>query len=142
MLKVGTIILTIALAVASLYGIFVIVAPDVIVNSTLEAQGSGKLENIQDEGYVYTVLAETRHMGIFAVTIGICGYFILFAAFRKAEKWAWWVLLIVGVIVWGYGLVMNSIEGDMLNLILHVICAVIYFIGLLLPVKAFFAKKA
>ena len=28
------------------------------------------------------------------------------------------------------------------DLILHVICAVIFFIGLLLPVKAFFAKKA
>ncbi len=36
---------------------------------------------------------------------------------------------------------MQIIEKDMLNMILHVIGAVLWFVGIFIPYKLFFAKK-
>jgi uncharacterized membrane protein len=69
-------------------------------------------------------------------------FFVLFNAFNKAAQWAWWAILIVGGIGWIYGLIVQILEGDMMNMTLHIIGIVILALGLLLPVKEFFAKKA
>jgi hypothetical protein len=61
---------------------------------------------------------------------------------KKAQKWAWWAFLLVGGIAWIFGLVTQIGEGDMMNLIGHVIGTVLWLIGILLPIKVFFPKKA
>ncbi len=141
MVKVSVVVLSIAFLLGSAYAALIIAAPQVIAGSSYEARSGQKLESSQDSNSVATLLEETRRLGIFAATTVICAWFVLFFAYRKAEHWAWWLFLIISVIVWGYGIVTNAIEGDMLNLILHIVCAAIQFVGLFLPVRAFFAKK-
>lgn len=141
MMKIGVIVLVVAFALASAYAALIIAAPQVIAGSSYEARSGQKLESVQDRSSVATLLEETRRLGIFAATTAILIWFVLFFAFRKAERWAWWLFLIISIIVWGYGIVTNAIEGDKLNLILHIVCATINFVGLFLPVKAFFGKK-
>ncbi len=142
MLKVATIILIIVLAYAGVYGIMLIFSPNVVIKSSFEAATGEKLEDIQNADYLKIMLDEMRHLGIFTLTIVISAFFFLFVGFRKAEKWAWWAMLVVGVIAWGYGLIMNLVTGDMFNTLLHLIGIVIFLVGLLIPVKIFFAKKA
>lgn len=142
MLKVATIILIVMLAYAGVYGIMLVFMPKVVMESSFEAATGEKLENIQNADYLKIMLGEMRHLGIFVLTVVISSFFFLFVGFRKAEKWAWWAMLVVGIIAWGYGLIMNFVTGDTFNAFLHLIGIVIFFVGLLIPVKIFFAKKA
>jgi hypothetical protein len=142
MLKTSTTVLFIAMLFAVLYSLAIVVSPQTFANSTLEARAETKLENIQDTGAAETLIVETRHMGVFALTTSIAMFFVLLVGFKKGQKWAWWAFLFVGGIAWLYGLVMQIMEGDMMNLIGHVIGTVLWLIGILLPIKVFFPKKA
>ena len=142
MLKIAVIILTIAMIFSGLYSIFVIISPQTIGGSTLEARSGKTLESIQDPAVSDTIVIQTRLLGIYALTTCIALFFILFTGFKKGEQWAWLSFIIIGLISWGYGLIIQISEGDMLNTILHLIGAAIWIIGILIPVKVFFAKKS
>jgi hypothetical protein len=142
MLKTSTTVLFIAMLFAVLYSLAIIVSPQTFANSTLEARAETKLENIQDQGAAETIIVEMRHMGIFALTTSIAMFFVLLTGFKKGQKWAWWAFLFVGGIAWLYGLGTQIAEGDMMNVVGHVIGTGLWLIGILLPIKVFFAKKA
>ena len=142
MLKTAGVFLLIGLLFGTVYSLVVIVSPQTIANSTLKAKADTKLANIQDQVAAETIVAQTRHLGIFALTTNIAMFFVLFMGFKKAQKWAWWAFLFVGGIAWIYGLIMQIGEGDMMNLIGHVIGIVLWLIGILIPIKVFFPKKA
>jgi hypothetical protein len=142
MIKTATSILVIGLLFSGAYGLLLTFGPQMIVDKTLEARAGKTLADVGDAGVVGTIVALTRHMGVFAVCLTIVAFFILFQGFKKGEKWAWWALLLGGGIAYIYGLVVQIMEKDMLNMILHIIGAGLIFIGLLLPIKEFFAKKA
>ena len=141
-LKTATIILVIAMLFSGAYSLLIVFAPQRIAESTLEARTGKVLADVQDPGVAGTIVVQTRHMGVFALCISIAMFFVLLTGFRKGEKWAWWAFLLVGGIAWGYGLIMQIIEKDMFNLILHSIGMVLFLFGLLLPAKIFLAKKA
>jgi hypothetical protein len=142
MLKTATAILLIGLLFGTVYTLVIIVSPQTVANSTLEARAETKLENIQDPGAAETIIVYARHMGVFGLTTNIAMFFVLFMGFKKTQKWAWWAFLFVGGIAWLYGLVTQIGEGDMMNLIGHVIGTGLWLIGILLPLKTFFPKKA
>ena len=141
MLKAGTILLTICLVFSVVYGLLLAVSPGTIASSTLEVRGE-TFEAAKETGTGQAFIVTVRHLGVFAICISIALFFVLFAAFNKGAKWAWWAFLLVGGIAWIYGLIVQIMEGDVLNMILHIIGIVIMAFGLLLPVKEFFAKKA
>jgi hypothetical protein len=141
MLKVGTILLAIGLIFASVYGLLLAVSPGTLMGNTLEARGE-TFEAIKETRTGQSLIVQLRHLGVFAICISIAMFFVLFNAFNKGAQWAWWAFLLVGGIAWIYGLILQIMEGDMLNMILHIIGTVILALGLLLPVKEFFAKKA
>jgi hypothetical protein len=142
MLKTATTFLLIGLLFGTVYTLVVIVSPQTVANSTLKAKADMSLENIQDKGTAETILTYARHMGVFGLTTNIAMFFVLFMGFKKVQKWAWWAFLFVGGIAWIFGLVEQILEGDMMNLIGHAIGIVLWLIGILLPIKVFFPKKA
>jgi len=141
MLKVGTILLAICMIFSGLYGLLLAISPGTIAGSTLEVRGE-TLEAVKDTEAGQAFIVQSRHLGVFAVCISIAMFFVLFNAFNKGAKWAWWAFLLVGGIAWIYGLIVQILEGDMLNMILHIIGVILLALGLLLPMKEFFAKKA
>ncbi len=141
MLKVGTILLTIGLIFSSLYGILLAFTPGTIVASTIEVRG-GNFEAAKDTPAGQAFIIQSRHLGVFALCLSIAMLFVLFAAFNKGAKWAWWAFFFAGGIGWGFGLIVQILEGDMLNMILHFIGMILLLLGLFLPIKEFFAKKA
>jgi hypothetical protein len=77
-----------------------------------------------------------------AVGAVIALFFVVFTGFRKGEKWAWWCCLATGLVVWGFGLVTEALEADMLNTSLHLVGVILMLLSLLLPIRTFFVKKA
>ena len=142
MLKTASAIVLIALLFGTAYTLVIIFSPETVANSTLEARAGTRLENIQEKGVAGTVVTYARHMGIFGLTTNIAMFFVLFAGFKKAQKWAWWAFFLAGGIAWIFGLVTQIAEGDRMNIIGHVIGIVLWLLGILMPLKAFFGKKA
>lgn len=140
MLKTATFILLIGLIFGLLYSLLLVFNPDIVAESTLEARTEKTFDSVQEMDVADVIIVQTRHMGIFGLTTTIGLFFILFCAFKKGDQWAWWAFLIIGVIVWGYGLVVQISEGDMMNTILHLIGAALILIGILIPIKVFFSK--
>ena len=141
MLKTASIFLLIGLLFGTAYTVAIIVSPETVANSTLEARADTNLGYIQDEGAAETIIVYARHMAVFGLTTNIAMFFILFMGFKKAQKWAWWAFLLVGGIGWLFGLLTQIGEGDTMNLIGHVIGISFLLIGILLPIKVFFPKK-
>ena len=142
MLKTASAILLLGLLFGTAYTLVIIVSPQTVANSTLEARADMTLANVQDQGAAETILTYGRHMGVFGLTTNIAMFFVLFMGFKKAQRWAWWAFLFAGGIAWIFGLATQIAEGDMMNLIGHVIGIVLWLIGILLPIKVFFPKKA
>ncbi len=140
MLKTATTILTITLLFSGVYGLLVTFNPQMIAESTLEARAGKVLADVEDPLVANVFVSQTRHLGVFAVCIAIALFFVLFKGFKKGEKWAWWAFLIAGGIAYGFGLVVQILEVDVLNLILHAIGTGLLLIGLLISYKAFPAK--
>ena len=142
MLKVATILMVIVMVFGGLYALLVTFAPQIIAGSTMEARAGKTLEEVSDQDCTDALIVQTRHLGVMAVGAVIALFFVLFTGFRRGQKWAWWCFLISGLIIWGYGVFIQAIEADMLNLVLHLVGIVLMLIGLLLPIRTFFVKKA
>jgi len=140
MLKTGFYILVIAMIFCLLYGLLLVFNPEMIAESTLEARTGKTFTMVQEIDVADVITVQTRHLGIFAVVATIALIFILFKGFKQGERWAWYAFLITGILVWGYGLIVQISEGDMLNTILHVIGAALLLFGLFIPFKDFFGK--
>src|SRR5512139_2549262 len=140
MLKTASAILLLCLLFGTAYTLVIIVSPQTVANSTLQARADLSLGDIQDKGAAETLLTYARHMGVFGLTSNIAMFFVLFAGFKKAQRWAWWAFVLAGGIGWIFGLVTQIAEGDTMNLIGHVIGVGLLLLGILLPVKAFFPK--
>lgn len=140
MLKTGTILLAICFIFSGVYGMLLAVSPSTLIGATLEVHGE-TLEGVKDTALGKSFLALSRHLGVFALCISIALFFVLLNAFNKGAKWAWWTILLVGSIAWIFGLIIQILQSDMKNLILHIIGIAIMTFGLLLPMKEFFAKK-
>ena len=141
MLKVGVFLLAVGLVFSGVYGMILTVSPATLTGSTLEVHGTS-YEAAKETAAGQAFLVQTRHLGVMAMSVSIAMFFILFAAFSKGARWAWWAFLVAGSLGWVYGLIVQILEGDMVNTILHVIGIIILAFGLLLPLKVFFPKKA
>jgi len=141
MLKVAVIILIVMLAYGGIYSLMGIIVPKVVMRSALMAITGKTLAEARDAGYLGALSGERRSCGLYALTTTIAGFFILFVGFRKAQRWAWWSFLIVGGIAWLWWLIFGIAIGDKVQIPLAAIGMVIFLVGLLLPIKAFFGKK-
>ena len=141
MLKTASVFLVIGLLFGGFYSLVMIVSPQTVGGSTLEARSQLKLADVPP-GAADAILIQTRHIGVFGLAMTIALFFVLFKAFNKGQAWAWWAFLFVGIIVWGYGIVLQALEKDVLNLVGHAIGIVLIFLGLVIPLKAFFPKKS
>jgi len=141
MVKAAVVVLTVLMIFAGLYSLLLIVRPQIVAESTLKARTGQTLASTPDKGAADALVIQTRHLGVMALGATIAVFFILYAGFRKVQRWAWWGILIVGLIVWGYGLYTEIAEGDVLNMVLHLVGIGLLIVGVLLPVKDFFAKS-
>ncbi len=141
MLKVAVVILVVMLAYATVYCLLGLIVPEVALKSNLGARGK-TVDEVRNDGYLGIIATSQRNIGVFALATIISAFFVLFAGFRKAEKWAWWAFLVVGNVAWVGSLIINIAIGNTTDAILHIIGTVVGLVGIFLPVKVFFGKEA
>ena len=86
-------------------------------------------------------LANTRYMAVIEMTAIASGFFILFAAFRREEKWAWFAMLILGAAACGFGTVENLVVGNMFDFTIFLVSLVAFMVALSLPIRRFFRRR-
>jgi len=141
MLRVAVIILIVMLVYAGIYSLMSIIVPTVMMKSALTATTGKTIDNARSDGYLKALTVDQIKTGAFALATVASGFFVLFAAFRKAQKWAWYAFLVVGGIAWLNGLIITIATGDMMNMLFQIIGMVIFLVGLLLPIEVFFTKE-
>jgi len=141
MLKVAVVILVIMLVYAGIYSLMNIIAPKLMIGSAFKSVAGKALGDVEDAGYLRALSGERRTVGLFALTTTIAGFFVLFAGFRKGQQWAWWSFLVVGGIAWLWGVIWAIVTADKVNMPFEIIGLVLFLVGILIPIKAFFAKK-
>lgn len=142
MLKVAVIVLIVMLAYAGVYSLMSLIVPNLMMESAFKAVTGKTLGNVEDAGYLKIMQRGQRLAGLFSLTTVISGFFVLFAGFQKAQKWAWWGFLIVADTAWLGGLIFSIVVADKMNIILYIIGEVISLVGVLLPIKEFFVTEA
>lgn len=141
MLKAAVIILIVMLAYAGIYSLMSIFVPTVAMKSALTATTGKTIDDARKDGYLNALMVDQIKIGAFALATVVSGFFVLFAAFRKTQKWAWYAFLFAGGIAWLNGLITAIATRDMMNILLQIIGVVIFLVGLLIPIKVFFSKK-
>jgi len=139
MLKVAVIILLVVFSYSVIISLMEIFVPTVATGNILKAVTGETLDSVQSAGYLKAIKLGIMSSGIHALSSSIVCLFVLFTGFRKAQKWAWWALLVGGCISGGGGILPISI-GDWVYSFIYIIGVVIFLVGIFLPIKAFFAK--
>ncbi|MFQ6065753.1 MAG: hypothetical protein ACE5K3_00555 [bacterium] len=83
-----------------------------------------------------------RHDGAMVLVVGLFVVLMSWKSYRKAEKWAWYTLLITGVIGWGSGISYYIVVGDPIGRVMTIAGAVAFIIAIAFPAKAILGKKA
>jgi len=141
MLKVAVVILVIGTIYAGIYSLMAIAIPKVMMQSAFKAITGKALDSVQDADYLRALSHEVRLEGLYALTATIFAFFVLFTGFRKGQRWAWWAFVVGGGIAWLWGLIDAIVIGNKLHIPLQAVGIVLLLVGILLPVKVFFAKE-
>jgi hypothetical protein len=141
--KISFVILLIMLILALVYGLITVFRPEVIVARSFEGFTGKPPWPYYDPvvgvgGYMVTLERMAGGLGL-ALTLG--ALIVLFTAYRKVEKWAWYYMLVVGVIGWVNNLIANVAFKNPTTTTIIIVGLVLIIIGLLIPVKDFFCKK-
>jgi hypothetical protein len=140
MLKAATIILAILFAFAAAYSIVVLAVPSITLEGDFRAMTGRDYKEALDEGAVQVAFVHIRHMEVNGLTATIAGFFILFAAFRQAQRWSWWAMLVLGAVAWGAGVALNLFIGNRLDSAVFLVGLVLHLLALFLPLRRFFAR--
>lgn len=141
MVKVSTVIIAVVLALSVVWSVIILVSPTMILEGDSQAVAGTSYQELMAPGAVAVALLYVRHMQVFALTAAIGGAFILFAAFRKGERWAWWAMLAITVIAWGFGTAINLVIANFVDFIPFAVGLVVSFVALFMPFKTFFPAK-
>ena len=141
MLRVAVIILAIIFGYSAVISLMDLIIPRVAMGSMLNALTGETLDNIP-ASYLKAIKLGVTSSGVFALSGTIVSFFILFTGFRKAQRWAWWALLIGGCVSGIGGGILPISTGDKVYSLIFIIGVVILLVGIFLPIKEFFAKPS
>lgn len=81
-------------------------------------------------------------IGFFLLLLSILVLFITNNSYKKGEKWAWYSLLITGILIWGGLLGYRFLIGYWASsgIITFVLGAVLFIVGIIVPAKAILEK--
>jgi hypothetical protein len=140
--KVSWILLLIVHCVVIILALIVLFVPKVFVvnefqSFTGQQWSDFEASNPQVSSYMSMSIFE---VGIFDLTAGISALFVTLFAYRKGEKWAWYLLLILHTIGWGGAIRSNLYTGDMVVVTICIVFLVIAYVGLAIAGKAILKK--
>jgi len=73
--------------------------------------------------------------GIFILSIGLIMVYLSSYILKKKDKYAWYVLFIIGILFWGSLLVIEILNRNLYTITLASIGWLMFLIGMLIPIK-------
>ena len=141
--KVSWILLVIVSSIVAILGLILTFAPTFFMANNFELYTGQKLADFAEsnpQAYSFLLL-EYSEMGIFLFAIGILTMLITLVAYRKGNKWAWYLYLIGSTLTGGGALVFDILTGDMSVIVMPAILLVIGYVGLAIGAKALLKKS-
>jgi hypothetical protein len=81
-------------------------------------------------------------MGLMISALGVLTLFVVKYGFSKGQKWSWFAILIIGVIIWGsfigYKIIIEYYGGSMIT---FVVGEILLVVGLAFPSKEILRKS-
>ncbi len=145
-IKIGwKVMLAMGIYLAAL-GLFLVAAPQVVFEEEFgaftEKSWTDFISDNPESSQLFLML--TKFLGAHLLSIAALVIGITLVAYRKAEKWSWYTLLISGIIGWGGALTYHTIIGipeALIGSLLVIIGTVLFVIAIALPAKAILSKQ-
>lgn len=126
------------------FGLMMTLAPDAVVGSDFESfmgqSWAAFVTSSPKLAFFVSLLGIV--LGANLVVIGILAIAATLKAFRRGEKWSWYVFLLGNTIGWGSGIAMEGISGAMLLVAVEVVCLLLAYIALAISAKSILSKKS
>ena len=88
------------------------------------------------------MVMDARLTGAMSVVIGIVVAMMAWNAYSKAQRWAWYTSLFVGIVGWGSAMAYQTTIASPSGVVLAIIGIALFLIGLVIPAKAILGRKA
>jgi hypothetical protein len=142
-IQISFVIFMIGLVLALIYALAAFIKPELLVSRSFPLYTNLQWDNLLNETpnvAHYTLIIERMAGGLGLATV-LGGFFVLFTAFKKGEKWAWYYMLVVSLIGWGNNLLGNIIMKNTLVIIIILVGILALIAGSIVSAKAFLCEK-
>jgi hypothetical protein len=136
--KASTVILIITACVAVLISLLIIFGPQVLLKGEFEGSTGLRWDTFRetDPGMANYIVAQSLEIGALVLTLGVTALWVTAAAYRKGERWAWYLLLVSHTLGWGGVAWSNVPTGNTRVVVLSLVFLVLAYGGLSLGAKA------
>ena len=143
-LKVSWIILLVPHAAIVINGLIWALVPNVYLSSWFKPfMGQSWADfvstNAQLASFIYL---QSRYFGIVAIVIGFVAVTITLTAYRRGEKWAWYLALAGNAVGFGGSIVITNIVGDISGIVMNTVLLIIVLVALVIGAKAILKKAS
>jgi hypothetical protein len=142
-IQISYVILMIMMIIALVYAALAFAQPNLLVSRSFTLYTGISWNDFLNTSPIhahYMLILERMAGGLgFALSLG--GIIVLIAIYRKGVKWAWYYILVVGIIGWVNNLVANIMFKNSLIIIVIVVGLVLITVGLIIPAKDFLGEK-
>jgi hypothetical protein len=142
-IKIGAVILLFMFIIGTLYGLYSIFFAESTAKSNFSLY-TGKSWSeviISNPKLAHLYREMIRLAGGIGFALQIAGLFIVIAAFRKGEKWAWFCILFMALIGWISVLAHDIFLKDINFIIVDSVGIGLLILGLVIPAKAILRKQ-
>ena len=142
-IQISYVIFMIGLVLALIYALAAFIKPELLVSRSFPLYTGLQWDNMLNESpnvAHYMLIIERMAGGLGLATV-FGGFIVLFTAFRKGEKWAWYFMLVVSLIGWGNNLLANIMMNNTLVIIIIAVGILTLIAGLIVSAKAFLCEK-
>lgn len=88
------------------------------------------------------IRALERQVGAFGLALTVGALFVLFGAFKKGERWAWFFFLIAAAGGWLVNIIFHIFSKSPLGLAMNLVGIGVVFLALIITAKDFLGKKS
>ena len=81
-------------------------------------------------------------IGVQVIVIGIMSIAITLTAYRRGERWSWYILLVGNTLAFGSGLVWEAATDVIRPLVMYAIMLLVAYVGLAISAKAILTKTS
>jgi hypothetical protein len=131
------------LIIGFIYGFFTMFLPEFLVSKSypLYTGLSWTDFKLADPVLANYILILLRFSGGGALASALGGVIVIFNAYRKVEKWAWYYVLVVSIIVWGNTLIGNIAYKNPVTITICIVGLLLVAVALIISAKDFLGEK-